>query len=68
MNKKTKLGTLPKGTYFKRFIKGKPTQKIYIKGDYNRSRKRFECNDVEDVLSNGIELKGNTPVTTDFEY
>jgi hypothetical protein len=61
----TKLKDLKKGDFFKR----RPTsKKVYMKGDYDRSDKTYECNSTDDVWSTGIFIKPNKVVYTDFEY
>jgi len=53
-----KLKDLKKGEYFKRNMFAK---KVYIKGAYDRSTKKYECGDFEDI-SRSIQLKGTTEI------
>jgi hypothetical protein len=58
------LKNLPKGEYFKR----KPdSNKVWIKGDYDRYMKKFLCGAFDDI-SQGMYLKPTTPVYTEFEF
>lgn len=40
---------------------------VYIKGDYDRSTKKYWCQKWDDI-SKGIELKGDTEVYQDFTF
>ena len=44
----------------------KDTQ-VYIRGEYDRSTKKYSCGKFSDI-SYCRELKGNTPVYTDFIF
>tara|TARA_R100001086_G_scaffold193679_2_gene110666 strand:+ start:314 stop:541 length:228 start_codon:yes stop_codon:yes gene_type:complete len=58
------LKDIEKGEYFKR----KPESKtIYIKGDYDRSQKKYQCDNDSDI-SKCIYLKGDTLVHFGFTY
>ena len=64
------LKALKKGEFFTRKSMGeqeaKPFQ-VYIKGDYDRSSKKYWCSRWNDI-SAGIELSGNTEVYQDFIF
>lgn len=62
--KPVKLASLKQGEYFLR----KPdAKKVYIRGEYNRGDKRYECYEFEDV-NHFIYLKGEVEVYTEFEF
>jgi hypothetical protein len=58
------LKDLPKGEFLKR---DKSHSKVYTRGDYDRSSKRFYIHDCEDI-SRSMLIKGNKPVFINFEY
>jgi hypothetical protein len=56
---------LPKGEFFKR----KPdANKVYIRDEYFRNTKKYQCDDTTDIWGNGIQLKGTTVVYIGFTY
>jgi len=58
------LSTLEKGEFFKL----KPTaKKVYRKGAYDRSERKYEGLDTDDI-SRAIYLRGSTRVFVEFEY
>jgi len=58
------LKDIDTGEYFKR----KPQSKtIYTKGDYDRSQKKYQCDNESDI-SKCIYLKGDTVVSVGFTY
>jgi hypothetical protein len=59
-----KLSDLKKGEYIKRKA---DSRKVYRKGDYVRSEKKFSCMDTDDI-SREILLKGDTMVYVGFDY
>jgi hypothetical protein len=59
-----KLSDLKKGEYIKRKA---DARKVYRKGDYIRSEKKFACMDTDDI-SREIYLKGDTMVYVGFDY
>lgn len=65
-----KLKDLKKGEYFTRKPLGeqeaKPSQ-VYIRGEYDRSLKRFACQKWDNI-SVEIYLKGTTEVFQDFIF
>lgn len=65
-----KLKDLKHGEYFTRKSmherEAKPSQ-VYIKGDYDRSTKKYWCQKWDDI-SRGMELKGDTKVYQDFTF
>lgn len=64
-----KLSELKKGDFFTRKPVEYPTEKqVLIRGDYDRSTKRFENPHFDDAWSNGVMLKGSTVVYTDFIF
>lgn len=56
-----KLGDLKKGDYFSRIRNGKASEKEYIKGDYMRDEKRYECSSAEWTCSE-VYLKKETTI------
>lgn len=42
--------------------------KVYIRGDYDRSLKKYHLIDATDVWGNGRYVKGTTKARDDFEY
>jgi hypothetical protein len=59
-----RLKDLPKGE----FIKKTPgSKKVYRKGDYDRSSKRFQLDDYNDI-SNAVYVKGSAEVWAGFSY
>lgn len=59
-----KLSDCPKGEYLKR----KPeSNKVYIRGDYDRSTKTYSLIDTDDI-NREIFLKGSTKVFVGFNY
>jgi len=43
------------------------SKKTYVRGKYDRSEKRYECHDWDDI-SRSMYLKGDTVVFTEFEF
>lgn len=67
----TILKQLPDNTYFKTVGKdGKLSKSTYIKPkrSWNRFSKRYDVCNVNDVGSEGIEMKGDRKVSTRFIY
>ena len=64
-----KLSELKKGEYFTRKPLEYPTDhQVLVRGDYDRSSKRYENPHFDDFGSNGVMLKGSTIVYTDFIF
>jgi len=59
-----KLSSLKRGEFFKRKA---DARKVYRKGDYDRSDKKFYCDDTDDI-GRSIGLKGDTLVYAGFDY
>jgi len=59
-----KLSSLKRGEFFKRKA---DARKVYRKGDYDRSDKKFYCDDTDDI-GRSIGLKGDTMVYAGFDY
>ena len=59
-----KLSDLKKGEFFTRKA---DARKVYRKGDYDRTERKFECDDTNDI-SRAIYLKGDTLVYVGFDY
>lgn len=53
-----------KGDIFKR---KEDSKKVYVKGDYSREKKRYECYDFDDINS-FIYLKKGKKVVVNFEF
>lgn len=49
------------------FILSKNAKKVYSKGGYDRSEKKYECNDFDDI-SNCKYLAGNKTVFINFTF
>lgn len=67
----TTLKQLPDNTYFKTVGKdGKLSKSTYIKPkrSWNRFSKKYDVCNVNDVGSEGIEMKGDRKVSTRFIY
>ena len=63
-----KLKELKKGDYFTRKNIEYPTEKqVYIKGDYDRSLKKYSCINFSDI-SKEIFLKPDTEIFVDFIF
>lgn len=59
-----KLKDVKKGEYFKRKADAK---KVFIRGDYVREDKKYECQDFDDI-NHFVYLKGDTLVFVGFEF
>lgn len=59
-----KLKDVKKGEYFKRKADAK---KVFIRGDYVREDKKFECQNFDDI-NHFVYLKGDTLVFVGFEF
>ena len=62
-----KLKQLRKGDYFKLVRKGVVCSCVYVRGDYDKGTKRFSVYKFYDVMNERF-LKGDTEVTTSFEF
>lgn len=63
-----KLKDLKKGEYFTLKPITNPTEKqVYIKGDYDRTEKKYDCGRFHDISLNKY-IKGDTIVYTDFTF
>lgn len=62
------LKELKKGEFFRIITKGKQGKKTYIKGEFDRSEKKYLCTDAEDAGSEGKYFKASQEITTSFEY
>lgn len=61
----TTLNKIKAGEYFKR----KPDAAgVYIRGEYCRESRKYQCNKASDVWGNGTLLKGSTIVYIGFTY
>ena len=58
------LKELPMGEFFKRKHSAK---KVYMKEDYYRPEKKYQCGNFEDI-GDAIYLHGSTMVFIDFEF
>lgn len=62
------LKDLKKGEYFTLKPIAEPTEKqVYIKGDYDREERKYDCGRFHDISLNKM-LKGTTTVYTDFTF
>lgn len=63
-----KIKDLKKGAFFtKKPIPHPIARQVYIRGDYDRSQKKYECKKFDDI-SAAIYLKGDAEVYTDFVF
>ena len=58
------LQELPQGEFFK---KKHSSKKVWVKEEYYRPEKKYQCGDFEDI-GNAIYLHGSTMVFVDFEF
>lgn len=66
---KIALKDIKKGTYFTlKPIEEPKDSQVYVKGDYDRSEKKFECQKFTDIWGNGRFIKGTTEVYIDFTF
>lgn len=56
-----------KGLKVGEYFKLHPNGRVYVRGEYNRSSKRYEYCDFDDV-NRWHEAKRDKPVITDFEF
>ena len=62
------LKELKKGDFFTRKgIENPKEEQVFIRGDYDRESKKYECSRYSDV-NDTIFLKGSTTVYTDFIF
>lgn len=62
------LKELKKGAFFTRKPVAEPTEhQVFIRGDYDRETKKYECSRFDDV-NDTILLKGRTTVYTEFVF
>lgn len=63
-----KLKELKKGTFFtKKQINYPYEDQVWVRGDYDRSEKRYECHRFSDV-NDTQWIKGDKEVFTEFEF
>ena len=63
-----KLRELKKGDYFTKKVIDEPTEKqVWIRGDYIRSIKKYECSRFDDINTVCL-LKGDREIFTDFTF
>ena len=62
--KPVQLKDLPRGEVFKRKPVG---NKVYIRGTYDRTTKKYDCDDWNDI-SRSMQLRGSTIVYSDFTW
>jgi hypothetical protein len=63
-----KLSEIKKGTLFTlKPIEYPKESQVYIRGDYDRSEKKYGCGKFSDISSSRM-LKGSTEVYTDFVF
>jgi hypothetical protein len=58
------IKSVKQGEYIKRKADAKT---VYIKGDYDRASKSYECTDTEDI-NRQIYIKADKPVFVGFTY
>ena len=57
-----------KGTFVRLITKNGQGKKTYIRGEYDRSLKKYHLIDCSDVWGNGRYVKGSALANDDFEY
>lgn len=63
-----KVKELKKGEYFtKKLIEDPKDSQVWVRGDYDRTEKRYECYRYDDVCT-CCYLKGDREVFTDFVF
>lgn len=63
-----KLKELKKGDYFtKKSIENPTESQVWIRGDYDRSLKKYECSNFADVNKTCF-IKGDREIYTDFTF
>lgn len=64
------LKDIKKGEYFTLKPYGENTKdsQVYVKGEYDRSEKKFECQKFLDIWGNGRMIKGTTIVYVGFTF
>ena len=62
-----KIKDLKKGEFFKREIKGKPAEKVFIRGDYDRATKTYSATAYEDI-NEEIFIKADKFVYIGFTF
>lgn len=62
------LREIKKGEFFRIVTKGKQGKKTFIKGDFDRSEKKFLCTDYEDAGGAGRYFKAGQEITTEFNF
>lgn len=68
MTNTTLVSQLKKGEYFTLYEYGEPlSRSVYVRGDYDRSSKRYICHKFDDFNSTHL-LKGDRVVYTDFVF
>lgn len=63
----TQIKNLKKGEFFKRIIKGQPTERVYIRGDYDRATKTYSAIAYDDI-NQEIFIKADKLVFIDFTF
>lgn len=63
----TQIKNLKKGEFIKRAIKGKPSEQVYIKGDYDRQTKSYSCIAYDDI-NKEIFIKADKIVFYGFTF
>ena len=63
----TEIKNLKKGDFFKRLIKGQPSAKVYIKGDYDRATRTYSVIEYDDI-NHELFIKANTKVNYGFTF
>ena len=61
------LKYLKKGNLFKRIVKGKPTNKVYVKDYYDAQLKAYWCYSYDDI-NDGRFIKSKTMVIIGFTF
>lgn len=63
--RQAQLRELKKGDFFR--LSSSDTAPVWVRGEYNRSTKKYECYKFDDV-NHWAELTSTRKVTTDFEF
>ena len=64
---RVQIKTIKKGEFFKREIKGQPTERVYIRGDYDRATKTYNAYAFDDINAE-IFIKADKYVYIGFTF
>lgn len=67
MEQLKQIKELKKGEFFKRLIKGQPSARVWIRGDYDRTTKTYSAIAYDDI-NQEIFIKSNKIVLVGFTF